>query len=51
MIAGMSRLPADPRPERYSLHVHVDPEEDRFRGDVRIDLAVRCSDFLVGTVL
>ena len=36
----MFRLPETPRPERYTLHLTVDPREDRFQGEATIALGV-----------
>ena len=34
------RLPKLPRPERYDLHLHVDPAKPRFFGELALDLEV-----------
>jgi puromycin-sensitive aminopeptidase len=34
----MLRLPETTRPERYNLHLQIDPREDRFRGEATIEL-------------
>ncbi len=36
----MFRLPETPRPELYTLHLTVDPREDRFQGEATITLGV-----------
>ena len=36
----MTRLSEEPRPQRYSLHLRVDPRRNRFDGDVEIELSV-----------
>ena len=40
MLGRMRRLADHPRPIRYRLEVDVDPERDRFRGEVRIELGI-----------
>ncbi len=34
------RLAELPRPERYRIHLHVDPKKDRYRGEVEIELEI-----------
>ncbi len=36
----MIRLPSNPRPEEYELHLTIDPRKDRFAGEVAISLLV-----------
>ena len=40
MLGRMPRLADHPTPIRYRLAVHVDPERDRFRGEVTIELSI-----------